>query len=76
MSPRSPCITAVEFLRALKHAGLQPVRQSGSHVTLKHPNKPGSVTVPKHANIIIKPKTLSSILEQAGLTTNELRELL
>ena len=28
------------------------------------------------ANVILKPKTLSSILEQAGLTTNELRELL
>jgi hypothetical protein len=25
---------------------------------------------------IIKPRTLSSILEQAGLSTNELRELL
>jgi hypothetical protein len=27
-------------------------------------------------HVIIKPKTLSSILEQAGLTANELRELL
>jgi predicted RNA binding protein YcfA (HicA-like mRNA interferase family) len=76
MSPRSPRITAVELLRALKHAGWQPVRQSGSHVTLKHPTKPGIVTVPKHAKVILKPKTLSSILEQAGLTANELRELL
>ena len=76
MSPRSPRITAVELLRALKHAGRQPVRQSGRHVTLKHPTKPESVTVPKHANVIIKPKTLSSILEQAGLTAHELRELL
>ena len=76
MSPRSPRITAVELLRALRRAGWQPVRQSGSHVTLKHPSKPGSVTVPKHANVIIKPKTFSSILEQAGLSTDELRELL
>ena len=76
MSPRSPRITAFELLRALRRAGWQPVRQSGSHVTLKHPSKPGSVTVPKHANVIIKPKTLASILEQAGLSTDELRELL
>lgn len=76
MSPSLPLIAAVELLRALKHAGWQPVRQSGSHVTLKHSIKPGTVTVPRHANVIIKPKTLSSILEQAGLTINELRELL
>ncbi len=76
MSPRLPRITAVELLRALRRAGWQPVRQSGSHVTLKHSIKPGSVTVPRHATVIIKPKTLSSILEQAGLTVNELRELL
>ena len=76
MSPRLPRITAVELLRALKHAGWQPVRQSGSHVTLKHPIKPGTVTVPKHANVTIKLKTLSSILEQAGLAVNELRDLL
>jgi predicted RNA binding protein YcfA (HicA-like mRNA interferase family) len=50
MSPRLPRITAVELLRALKHAGWEPVRQSGSHVTLKHPIKPGTVTVPRHAN--------------------------
>lgn len=76
MSPRLPRITAVELLRALKRVGWQPVRQSGSHVTLKHSIKQGSVTVPRHANVIIKSKTLSSILEQAGLTVNELRELL
>ena len=76
MSPRLPRITAVELLRALKHAGWEPVRQSGSHVTLKHPIKPGTVTVPRHAHVTIKLKTLTSILEQAGLTVNELRDLL
>jgi predicted RNA binding protein YcfA (HicA-like mRNA interferase family) len=76
MGSRLPRITAVELLRALKRAGWQPVRQSGSHVTLKHPNKPGTVTVPRHANVIIKLKTLTSVLEQAGLTVNELRDLL
>jgi predicted RNA binding protein YcfA (HicA-like mRNA interferase family) len=43
---------------------------------LKHPHKPGHVTVPKHATVILKLKTLESILEQAGLTVDELRELL
>jgi len=76
VSPRSPRITAVELLRALRRAKWEPVRQSGSHITLEHPEKPGSVTVPRHATVIIKPKTLGNILKQAELTKDELRELL
>lgn len=45
-------------------------------ITLQHPTKPGNVTVPNHAHVIIKIKTLESILEQAGLTADELRLLL
>jgi predicted RNA binding protein YcfA (HicA-like mRNA interferase family) len=76
MSPRSPRVNAVELLRALKRDGWEQVRQSGSHVTLKHPTKPSIVTVPKHAQVILKPKTLEAILKQAGLTTDDLRDLL
>ncbi len=76
MSPRLPRITAVQLLRALRRDGWEQVRQSGSHVTLQHSSKQGSVTVPKHANVIIKIKTLVSIMEQAGLTADELRRLL
>jgi predicted RNA binding protein YcfA (HicA-like mRNA interferase family) len=43
---------------------------------LKHPTKPGIVTVAKHASVIIKPKTLETILKQARLTEEELRNLL
>ena len=43
---------------------------------LKHLIKPGLVTVARHAGTIIKPKTLASILDQAGLTVDELRKLL
>jgi len=76
MSPRSPRITAAELLRALKHDGWQQIRQTGSHVILRHAIKPGRVTVPVHANVIIKPKTLEMILKQARLTSDNLRELL
>jgi len=76
MSPRLPRITAFQLLRALKRDGWEQERQSGSHVILKHPTKKGHVTVPKHARVIIKPKTLESILEQAELTIDDLRELL
>jgi predicted RNA binding protein YcfA (HicA-like mRNA interferase family) len=76
MSPRAPRINAAKLLQALKRDGWEQVRQSGSHVTLKHPIKTTSVTVPKHAQVIIKPKTLEAILKQADLTTDDLRRLL
>lgn len=76
MSPKLPRITATELLRALHRDGWQEVRQSGSHVTMKHPTKPRHVTVPRHASVTLKPKTLATILGQAGLTVEELQKLL
>ncbi len=76
MSPKLPRINAIELLRALKRDGWQPVRQSGSHMTLRHDTKPGIVVVPRHGSTTLKPKTLETILKQAGLTADNLRELL
>ena len=60
----------------MRRDGWEVVRQSGSHAILKHPKKPGRVTLPIHATVIIKMKTLETILEQAELTVEELQELL
>ncbi len=76
MSPRLPRITAFELLRALKRDGWQQVRQHGSHLILKHPNKSGRVTIAMHSTRTVRLKTLESVLEQAELTADELRELL
>ncbi len=76
MSPRQPRITAAQLLRALRRDGWEQHHQTGSHLYLKHETKPGMVTVPRHAGVIIKPKTLASILDQAGLSNDQLRELL
>jgi len=44
---------------------------------LKHPDKPASrVVVPMHAGETLYPKTLLSILEQAGMTVEAFRDLL
>ena len=45
-------------------------------VQLGHPTKSGRVTVAMHAARVINPKTLLSALRQAGLTIDQLRELL
>jgi predicted RNA binding protein YcfA (HicA-like mRNA interferase family) len=43
------------------------VRSKGSHLQLKHPAKPGLVTLPRHGARDLKPGTLASIERQAGL---------
>jgi predicted RNA binding protein YcfA (HicA-like mRNA interferase family) len=56
-----------EVLRRLGHDGWGVVRTRGDHRQLKHPEKPGTVTVSGHLGDDIHPKTLASILRQAGL---------
>ncbi len=76
MSQKLPRITVKELLRALRRAGWADDHQTGSHLFLRHPTGSGTVVVPMHARVVIKPKTLQSILDQAGLSADELRELL
>lgn len=76
MSQRLPRISAADLLRALRRDGWVEHHQVGSHVQLKHPLKPGRVTVARHSGVILKPKTLTTVLKQAGLTVDQLRQLL
>jgi predicted RNA binding protein YcfA (HicA-like mRNA interferase family) len=74
--PRQPRISGSEAVRALQRAGWQITRQRGSHVLLVHPSRVKRiVTVPIHAGRILKPKTLASILDLAGLSVDDLRGL-
>jgi predicted RNA binding protein YcfA (HicA-like mRNA interferase family) len=54
------------LLRLLTDDGWRIVAQKGSHVQLKHPDKPGRVTVP-HPKRDLPIGTLGSIARQAGL---------
>ena len=74
--PRAPRVTGPELVRALRRAGWEEHEQEGSHVQLKHPARPGKVTVPVHAGRVIGPKTLANVLRQAGLSADDLRALL
>ena len=76
MSPRLPRITADELLRAMRRDGWVETHQEGSHIQLRHPTKPGRVTIAYHRGDILNPKTLARALLQAGLTVDELRDLL
>ncbi len=55
-----------EVIRILKDDEWYEVAAVGSHHQLKHPTKPGRVTV-KHPTKTIPPKTLRSIERQSGL---------
>ena len=61
-------VTVREIMKQLVADGWYVVssRTKGSHIQLKHPTKPGKVTVPNHAGDI-PPGTLNSILKQARL---------
>lgn len=56
-----------ELLKLLKQDGWEIDRTRGSHRQLVHPTKPGTVTVSGHPSDHIHPKTLKSVLRQAGL---------
>lgn len=75
--PRAPRITGKEALQVLvRDFGWYVARQAGSHVHLKHPNRPGRVTIPVHAGEILKPKTLASILDHAAIELDEFVKML
>ena len=56
-----------EILRRLEDDGWRIDRQKGSHRQLKHPEKPGTVTVPGKLSDEAPEGTYRSILKQAGL---------
>jgi predicted RNA binding protein YcfA (HicA-like mRNA interferase family) len=61
-------LTVREILQILHDDGWKELdnRTKGSHIQLRHPTKPGKVTVASHGGDIPK-GTLNSILKQAGL---------
>ena len=56
-----------EVIKLIEEDGWYYVKTKGSHHQYKHPTKTGRVTVPGKASDDLHPKTLNSILTQAGL---------
>jgi len=72
--PRLPRISANEAVRALERLGFIQTRQTGSHVVLKKPTLEGEIVcvVPLHREL--KVGTLSGVLKQEKVTTEEFIE--
>jgi predicted RNA binding protein YcfA (HicA-like mRNA interferase family) len=56
-----------DLVRILEADGWFVVRVRGSHRQFHHPTKPGTATVAGAPSAELHPKTLRSILEQAGI---------
>ena len=74
MTPRLPVVSGAQLIRALERHGWQVIRQRGSHVRLRHPDRQTLLVVPLHKEL--KRGTLHGILRDAGLDADDLRDQL
>ena len=51
MSERLPVVSGAQLVKALARVGWVSVRQRGSHVRLKHPQRAVSLVVPLHREL-------------------------
>ena len=76
MSRRLPALTAADLLRALRRAGFTVERVKGSHHHLRHAERPTlRVVVPVHRGDL-PAGTVAAIMRQAGLSQDDLLDLL
>ncbi len=71
---RLPTYKPDEVLRKLQKVGFQVDHVTGSHYILRHTDG-RRVVVPYHQGRDVKRGVLRSILQQAGITPEEFREL-
>jgi predicted RNA binding protein YcfA (HicA-like mRNA interferase family) len=70
-----PRLKAVQIIKVLEKRGFKLSRQSGSHKIYKD-NRGKRVTVPFHSGKILHPKVLKSILTDAEISENDLKQYL
>jgi predicted RNA binding protein YcfA (HicA-like mRNA interferase family) len=76
MKRRLPALRPRQVIRALGRADFFVHHVSGSHYALRHQQRTHlRVTVPYH-NRDLRPKTLRSIIRQAGLSVDQFIDLL
>ena len=70
-----PALKAAEVIRMLERGGYYVDHTTGSHYIMRHPQRPGRITVPYHGGRDIKRGVLRSIIKQSGFTEEEFLEL-
>jgi len=76
--PKLPRITGEALIKALKKKGFTVVRTRGSHVQVVKLIEGGKITfpVPVHKGKLLKTGTLKGILRIAGISEEELKDLI
>jgi predicted RNA binding protein YcfA (HicA-like mRNA interferase family) len=69
LTERLPVVSGAQLIGALEKVGWETVRQRGSHVRLRHPERSLFLVVPLHREL--KRGTLAGILRDAGLDRDE-----
>jgi len=73
--PKLPIVSGVKLVKAFLKIGYETDHQTGSHIILRNKNPPfRRLTIPNHPEIA--KGTLRAIMRQAGLTAEELLDLL
>lgn len=67
-------VSGEELVKALQRVGFVVTRQKGSHIILRRESPHARVVVPHHKQI--RSGTLRQILNEAGLSVEQLLELL
>ena len=73
---RLPVVTADQLSRVARSLGFVLHRQKGSHAVYYRESDKARVVIPMHAGKAIKPKTLLGILDDLGITVEELKRAL
>jgi len=70
-----PVVSGVEVVKAFRRLGFEVDEQEGSHIIVRHVQPPHRrLSVPNHREIA--KGTLRALLRQAGITVEELHDLL
>ena len=67
--PRLPRVTAKQIITVIEQRGFVLARSSGSHMIFIKNEK--RVTVPFHGAVILHPKVLKSILQDASVSVDD-----
>jgi predicted RNA binding protein YcfA (HicA-like mRNA interferase family) len=74
--PKLPSLSPQRVITILEKKGFLLKRVTGSHYIFAHPETKRRVTVPFHSSQDVARGTLIQILEDAGISREELQDLL
>jgi predicted RNA binding protein YcfA (HicA-like mRNA interferase family) len=76
VSPKLPVVEAKDLARVARKLGFALDRQKGSHAVYYRERDGSRVVIPMHSGQSIRPKTLLGIVEDLGISVEELRKLM